>query len=74
MIRTIISLEPEDKAWLERKAEAAGLPVTELVREAIRRMRREEDVSFEKLLKQTRGLWRKGDGLAYQRRARAEWR
>lgn len=74
MIRTIISLEPEDKAWLERKAEAAGVPVTELVRQAIRRMRREEDVSFEKVLKQTRGLWRKGDGLAYQRRAREEWR
>ena len=74
MVRTIISLEPDDKAWLERKAEAAGLPMTELVREAIRRMRREEDVSFEKLLKQTRGLWRKGDGLAYQRRTREEWR
>lgn len=74
MVRTIISLDAEDKAWLERKAEAAGVPMTELVRQAVRRMRQEQDVSFEKLLKETRGLWRKGDGLAYQRRLRGEWR
>jgi len=48
--------------------------MTRLVREAIRRMRQQEDVSFEELLKQTSGLWHKGDGLAYQRRLRKEWR
>ena len=74
MIRTIISLEPDDKEWLARKAEAEGVPMTKLIRAAIRRMRLQEDVSFEKLLKQTSGLWRKGDGLADQRRVRREWR
>ncbi len=73
MIRTIISLQPDDKEWLERKAESQGVPMTQLVREAVRRMREQEDVSFEKLLKQTTGLWRKGNGLAYQRRLRKEW-
>jgi len=74
MIRTIISLETEDKEWLDRKAASEGVPMAKLVREAIRRMRQHQDVSFERLLKQTSGLWRRGDGLAYQRRLRKEWR
>ena len=74
MIRTIISLDPEEKTWLERRAKAAGMPMSKLVREAIQRMRQQEEASFEQLLEQTSGLWRKGDGLAYQRRVRKEWR
>lgn len=74
MTRTIISLDPGEKAWLERKAREQGVSMSALVREAIRRLRKQEDVSFDKLLKQTSGLWRKGDGLAYQRRLREEWR
>jgi len=34
-----------------------------LVREAVRRMRQQEEVSPEELLRQTSGLWRRGDGL-----------
>ncbi|MBM3745930.1 MAG: CopG family transcriptional regulator [Acidobacteria bacterium] len=74
MTRTIISLEVQDKQWLERRAAAEGVPMTELVREAIRRMRQQEDLCFDDLLQQTSGLWRHGDGLAYQRRVRREWR
>lgn len=48
--------------------------MSKLVREAIRRMRQQEDLSFEKLLQQTSKFWRKGDGLKYQRRLRQEWR
>ena len=74
MIRTIISLEPADKAWLERKAREDGVPETEVVRRALRSLRRQEEASFEDLLEQSRGIWKKGDGLAYQRRLRREWR
>ncbi len=74
MIRTIISLDPDDKRWLDGAANRAGLPMTELVREAVRRMRRQQDADFENLLRRTSGLWRKGDGLAYQRRLRKQWR
>jgi hypothetical protein len=28
---------------------------------------------YDSLLKRTRGLWRKGDGLAYQSDIRSEW-
>ncbi len=74
MIRTIINLDPDEKTWLERTAKSAGVPMTELVREAIRRMRRQEEMSFEQLLEQTSGLWSEEDGLSYQRRLRQEWR
>jgi hypothetical protein len=74
MTRTIISLDPVDKQWLERTAQAKGVPMARLVRDAVRRMRQQEDVSLEKLLRQTSGLWKRGDGLAWQRRLRKEWR
>ena len=73
MTRTIISLDPKDKVWLEQKAKEQGVAMAHLVREAIGRMRTEEEASFEKLLKETRGIWRKGDGLAWQRKLRKEW-
>ena len=74
MTRTIISLDAQDKQWLDRKAAAEGVPMARLVREAIRRMRQQEDLSLEELLRQTSGLWRAGDALPYQRRLRKEWR
>ena len=74
MIRTIISLDAEHKSWLDKKAEEAGLPMAELVRMAVQRMRQLDEESFDRLLQRTSGLWRRGDGLAYQRRMRTEWR
>jgi hypothetical protein len=32
MPRTLINLDPEDKAWLDREARKRRLPMTELVR------------------------------------------
>ena len=74
MIRTIISLEPDDKSWLDRRSKESGVPMSELVRRAVRRMRQQEEASFEQLLDDTSGLWTAGDGLDFQRRARSEWR
>ena len=74
MVRTVISLDAEDKSWLDRRAAEAGVPMTEVVREAIRRMRQEEQESFAAVLERTRGTWRQGDGLEYQKKARRAWR
>jgi len=74
MIRTIISLEPDDKSWLERRSTESGVPMSELVRRAVRRMRQQEEASFDQLLDDTSGLWDQGDGLDFQRRSRAGWR
>ncbi len=74
MTRTIISLEQEDKAWLDRKAQESGVPMAEIVRQAVRRMRQQEEAAFDKVLKETSGIWRAGEGLDYQQRLREEWR
>lgn len=76
MIRTVISLDPEDKAWLDRAAKAGGTRMTELVRRAIRQYRERSEAhpgQFERLLRETAGTWKHGDGLAYQKRLRRDW-
>ena len=78
MIRTLISIDPEEKAWLDRKARELGVPMTAVVREAVARYRLEESRSgndgLADALEQTRGLWRHGDGAAWQRQHRDEWK
>jgi hypothetical protein len=80
MIRTLISLEEEDKQWLDRRAQEKGVTMTELVRTAVRQYREQcergkkaAEPTLEQLLQQTSGLWREGDGLDAQIRSREEW-
>jgi Ribbon-helix-helix protein, copG family len=78
MIRTLISLDDEDKKWLDRRAKEEGLTMAQLVRSAVKRYREqcetsETEPSLEQLLRQTAGSWREGDGLAYQQAIRGEW-
>lgn len=75
MPRTVINLDPDQKAWLDRQAALRGVAMTELVRQAVREFRAREEArpSFRELLERTSGIWRQGDGLDYQRRIRDEW-
>jgi Arc/MetJ-type ribon-helix-helix transcriptional regulator len=79
MIRTLISLDEEDKRWLDRRAQEEGTTMTEVVRKAVRRYREEHErgtaaePTLDQLLRQTSGLWPGGDGLEEQMRARDEW-
>ena len=77
MPRTVISLSEEDKAWLDFQAREERVPMTELVRRAVREYRERCDAaagpSLEDLLERTRGGWRHGDGLRFQNAARDEW-
>jgi predicted DNA-binding protein len=79
MIRTLISLSEEDKQWLDRRAQEEGRTMTDLVRIAVRQYREQcerqpgAEPTLGQLLEQTSGLWRGGDGLAAQIRAREEW-
>ena len=76
MIRTLISLDPEDKAWLDRKAKLERISVARLLRQAVQRLRQEslaKPSRFEVLLRETSGIGKTGDGLALQRRLRLEW-
>ncbi|MGV8040241.1 MAG: ribbon-helix-helix protein, CopG family [Thermoanaerobaculaceae bacterium] len=75
MIRTIISLEEGDKRWLDAEAAREGVPMTEVIRRAVRRMRQELERAGEldALLAATRGIGSGEDGLEVQRRLRDEW-
>lgn len=76
MVRTVIALDEEDKRWLDRRAELEGVPMTELIRRAVRLLRSQtpaEHRSLDELLRATSGLWKHGDGSAYQERLRREW-
>lgn len=78
MIRTLISLDDEDKQWLDRKAKEEGMTMAQLVRIAVRRYREQSEreasqPSLEELLRQTSGILKEGDGLEAQIRLRDEW-
>lgn len=76
MIRTLISLDEEDKQWLDLRAKEEGKTMTELVRMAVRLYRQQHESrepSLEQLLQQTSGLWKGGDGLEHQLALRDEW-
>lgn len=76
MVRTVISLENRDKKWLDEKARRDGKPMTGVIREAIQEYRaRHQNTkpTMEDLLERTRGSWKKGDGLKFQRKIRSEW-
>jgi len=76
MVRTVISLKEDDKAWLDRRAEEEGTTMTALVRRAVALLRsqiRKTDPPLEALIEETRGIWTAGDGLSYQERIRGEW-
>ena len=77
MPKTLVNLDADDKAWLDHEARRRNLPMTELVRQAVRSFRLRQDAqrkpSLVDALGRTAGLWRHGDGLAWQRRLRDEW-
>jgi Arc/MetJ-type ribon-helix-helix transcriptional regulator len=77
MVRTVISLDEEDKRWLDARARETHVPMAEVVRQAVHMLREAsawEARATDELLQQTSGIWKQGDGLAYQRRMRGEWK
>lgn len=76
MIRTVISLDDSDKRWLDQQAALQHVPMTEVVRQAVqalRAARQQNGDDFQALLVGTAGIWRHGDGLAWQQDIRDEW-
>lgn len=59
-VRTLVTLDRQDKAWLDAEARALNVSMTELVRRAVQRLRAEQGSahpSFKRLLKRTSGVW-----------------
>jgi Arc/MetJ-type ribon-helix-helix transcriptional regulator len=73
MVRTIISLDEELKAWVDEKSRREKISMTELVKRGLRMLREAEEHKLEELLEGTSGIWPNGDGLEYQIKERDGW-
>jgi hypothetical protein len=72
--RITVTIPEQDKLWLETYSRVRSISVAEAVRRGIDRLRKEESPeTYRSLLENTRGLWKQGDGLEYQKRLREEW-
>ena len=72
--RIIISIPDEDKLWLEGYSKVHKISVAEAIRQGIDQLKRaKRQQTYRQLVENTRGIWQTGDGLAYQKKLRAEW-
>ncbi|MBU2056034.1 MAG: hypothetical protein KJ936_04080 [Proteobacteria bacterium] len=72
--RTIITISEQEKRWLAAYSGLHGVSVAEAVRRGIARLKEAEgDAAYRKLVQNTRGIWKRGDGLSYQETVRSEW-
>ena len=73
-VRTIITLSEEDKKWLESYSSLHHMSVAEAIRRGIKKLKEAEFYeNYKSLVLNSKGLWKKGDGLTYQRQIRSEW-
>jgi hypothetical protein len=73
--RTIITVSEEDKLWLENYSRSYGISMAEAIRRGITRLKVEEGQStYERIVRHSRGIWQKEEGLEYQKKLRNEWR
>ena len=77
LVRTVISLDEEQTAWLDQQAQLRRVSIASLIRQAVSEFRIREQrgsaTSFQEVLKRTAGIWQTSDGLEYQERIRKEW-
>lgn len=76
MIRTVISLEPNEKQWLDAMAKKNHMSMAALIRKAITTLRLQDEHPLpsdaDSLLSKTKGIWTRQDGLDYQLNIRRE--
>ena len=73
--RIIITLPAEDKHWLEGYSRAQKISLAESIRKGVQKLRKADGLkTYERLVESTYGLWKKGEGLAYQVKIRSEWK
>ena len=76
MTRTIVTISEEDKKWLGGYSKNQKQSLAQTIRLAIKEFRnRRKNNDFKTVMEKAFGLWdgRHGDGVAYQRKSRAEW-
>ncbi len=74
MIRTVISLEEDEKEFLDRVAREEGVSMAAIIRRAVREhMRQLESRDADNLLEITFGIRNGEDALSYVNSLRDEW-
>lgn len=72
--RTIITIPDDYRVWLESYSKAYNVSISEAVRRGILILKETmEKNTYQTLIQDTKGIWKKGDGLKYQKKIRAEW-
>ena len=72
--RTIITIAEEQKTWLKSYSKAHNVSMAEAVRRGIHSLKElSAKDTYQMLIRRTEGVWKKGDGLKYQQKIRAEW-
>jgi hypothetical protein len=73
--RMIITLSEEDKLWLDSYSKTYGVSIAEAIRTGISLLKSVKYRStYQKIVNDTSGIWKKGDGLKYQKKLRSEWK
>ncbi|MCF8080927.1 MAG: hypothetical protein K9K88_16730 [Desulfobacterales bacterium] len=74
MERTIITISAQDKRWLASYGGVHGVSMAEAVRRGIACLKVTEGPdAYRRLVQETAGIWKQGDGLHYQKKIRSEW-
>jgi len=72
--RITFSIADEDKEWLDAYIKVQQISLSEAVRQGIYLLKKEQrQNTYQRLVESTCGIWKKGDGLAYQEKLRGEW-
>jgi len=72
--RMIITLSDEDKKWLRTFSRSQRISLAEGVRRGIAYLKASEGLkSYRSILEETKGIWKKGEGLSYQQKIRSAW-
>jgi len=71
--RIIMTIPDEDKLWLDAYTKINKISVAEAVRQGISLLKQEQrQKTYQKFVEITCGIWKKGNGLAYQQEMRGE--
>jgi hypothetical protein len=72
--RTIITISEQEKQWLTTYSGLHGVSLAAAIRRAISFLKAAEgQTAYCKLVKDTCGIWKRGDALRYQEEIRSEW-
>jgi hypothetical protein len=72
--RTIITISEQEKQWLTTYSGLHGVSLAAAIRRAISCLKAAEGrTAYRKLVKDTSGIWKRGDALRYQEEIRSEW-